>query len=291
MRNIFFMAAMLCGIVLSVSCSKNDSTTSTVQTLSNLTTFNESSIPNSPYIITTYIETDSLIVGYNPIFFTIKDTTSNTFVNNASIVLAPLMTNPTNIENGVAHRHSGPTEQAVFSDSMQAYMGAFIPLHGSTSEYTSAGYKGWRMRMAITVNSEQYDSVKYDFSTKSTKPGTKFFTSVAGNDGQTYYIALVSPQQASQTNGLQSLEIAFYKSLDHNITFQTVSDFTIGNFYPYMPDMGHSSTSNVIPTSIGNGHYTGTVNFTMGGYWTLNFTKIQENNVQIIDSTALEVAF
>ena len=291
MRNIFFMAAMLCGIVLSVSCSKNENTSNPIQPLADLVKISDTAIPNSPYKIASYITTDSVIVGYNPIFFTIKDTAKGTYVNNATVVLAPLMTNPLEVVNGVVHHHSGPTEQPSFSDSAQAYKGAFIPLHASTATYLSAGYKGWRMRIAVTVNGTQYDSVKYDFSTKSTKTGTKFFTSVAGNDGLTYYMALVNPQQAKQTNGLQSLEIAFYKSLDGNMTFQPISDLTIGNFYPYMPDMGHSSPNNVVPASIGKGHYAGTVNFTMGGHWTLNFTKIQENGQQTIDSTALEVAF
>lgn len=286
MRNIFFMAAMLCGLVLSYSCSKNDSSPTKIQPLTTLTKISENNIGNSPYKVATYITTDSIIVGYNPIYFLIKDTTTGDYVNNASIVLAPLMT-----EAGSTHRHSGPTEQPTYSDSAVAYKGALIPLHGSTATYSSLGFTGWRMRMAITINGTQYDSVKYDFSTKSIKTGTKFFTSVAGDDGLTYYFALVNPQQAKQANGTQSLEVAFYQSSDGNITFSPINDFTIGNFYPYMPDMGHSSPNNITPVSVGNGHYIGAVNFTMGGHWTLNFTKIQKSNTQVIDSTALEVAF
>ncbi|WP_447641913.1 MULTISPECIES: FixH family protein [Chitinophagaceae] len=291
MRNIFFMAVMLCGIVLAISCSKNDSTPNVTQPLTNLNKISENTIPNSPYKITSYIETDSIIVGYNPIYFTIKDTTQNIYITNATVALAPLMTDPTTVVNGIVHHHSGPTEQPAFSDSAQAYKGAFIPLHYAQYEYTALGYKGWRMRIVTTINGIQYDTVKYDFATKIVKTGTKFFTSVAGNDGTTYYLGLVSPQQSKQTNGIQTLEMAFYKSLDQNMTFLPVSDLSIDNFYPYMPDMGHSSPNNVIPTSVGKGHYVGAVNFTMGGHWTLNFTKIQENGKQIIDSTALEVAF
>ncbi|PZP52114.1 MAG: hypothetical protein DI598_01485 [Pseudopedobacter saltans] len=286
MRNIFVMAAMLCGIVLSTSCSKSDNSPVNIQPLSNLTKISENKIPNSPYTIATFLTTDSIIVGYNPLYFTIQDTSTRNYVNNANIVLAPLMT-----EAGSTHHHSGPTEQPSYSDSARAYKGAFIPLHGAIATYGSLGFTGWRMRMSITINGAQYDSVKYDFSTKTIKTGTKFVTSVAGNDGLTYYFALINPQQSSQANGIQNLEVAFYNSADGNITFNPINDLVIGNFYPYMPDMGHSSPNNITPTSIGNGHYKGVVNFTMGGHWTLNFTKIQKNNVQVIDSTALEVAF
>ena len=286
MRYTTIMAAMLCTILLFASCSKNDSTPTNKPPLSGLTTISENIIGKSSYKITTYITTDSVIVGYNPVYFSIKDTSTGNYIQNANIVIAPLMT-----AAGSTHRHSGPCEQPAFSDSMQAYKGAFIPLHGATATYNNIGFTGWRMRLAVTINGTQYDSVKYDFSTKSIKTGTKFFTSTAGNDGQTYYLALINPQQSKQANGLQSLEIAFYKSTDGNNTFQPINDFSIQNFYPYMPDMGHSSPNNVTPTLIGNGHYKGTVNFTMGGHWTLNFLKIQQNSRQIIDSTALEVAF
>lgn len=292
MRNIFFMAAMLCGTVLSISCSKSGSTPNNPQPpLTNLNKISENTVPNSPYKVATYIATDSIVVGYNPFYITIKDTTKNSFVSNATVVLAPLMTDPTVIENGVPHHHSGPTEQPTYSDSAKAYKAAFIPLHAASFAYLPQGYKGWRMRIIVNVNGTQYDTVKYDFATKVAKTGTKFFTSVAGNDGSNYYLALVNPQQAKQTNGILPFEVAFYKTLDHSLTFQPVTDLTIDNFYPYMPDMGHSSPNNVTPKSLGNGHYVGAVNFTMGGHWTLNFLKIQQNGKQLIDSTALEVAF
>lgn len=45
---------------------------------------------------------------------------------------------------------------------------------------------------------------------------------------------------------------------------------------PQMPDMGHGSDGNINPEYTENGKYTGTVVFSMTGYWTVDFTFSQD---------------
>lgn len=282
---LFFLSS---SIIFLFSCSKSDNNITTPTETNTLILINSQTINSSPYKVETYINTDSIIVGYNPITLKIKDTTASTYITNATILFDPLMT-----ANAGMHRHSGPVEQPTYSSSNNGFTGAFMPIHGSTMSYDNAGnYTGWTMRYAITINNIVYDTVKYNFATKSIKVNTQFFTSVAGNDGYTYYMALVTPQQASQKIGLQDLEVSIYRGDNHEaLSFTPINNLTITNFYPYMPDMGHSSENNTTPKNTTNGHYKGTVNFTMGGAWTLNFIKIMQNGSSLIDSTRLEIAF
>lgn len=273
-------------VVATFSCTKSDSTTNSSSSTSDLTTINTSVIPNSPYKITTSIPTDTIIVGWNPMYIKIVDTTTNTAVTNATIVMDPLMT-----EAGESHRHSGPTEQPIYTSSSNAFVGGFIPLHGfSYYADTDSGFTGWKMRYSVTINSKTYDTTKFNFVTKTVKTNTKFFTRVAGNDGNTYCLGLVSPQQKDQVTGLQNIEVVFYKSIK-NLQFVPLTDLTIGSFAPTMPDMGHGSSNNVTPTATSLGHYVGKVNFSMGGHWVLSFKNITQNGTTIIDSTGLDVAF
>jgi len=53
------------------------------------------------------------------------------------------------------------------------------------------------------------------------------------------------------------------------MSFPCCNDLTV-EITPEMPSMGHGSPNNVNPVSIGNGHYLGTVNFTMTGAWRIN---------------------
>lgn len=282
-----YIAFLLFLLSLSYSCSKSDTGIGN-PVIDNGKKFSENIIPHSPYKLTVYLPTDSIVVGYNPLQVTITDTITGNKIKDATIVIVPVMT-----ANKGAHIHSGPVEQPVFSDSLDAYIAAFIPIHGSASSYdpVDGSYTGWRLKYVVTVNGNTYDTLQYDIATKTPKTGTQFLTSVAGNDGNTYYLALVHPQPSVQTVGIQDVEIGIFLGQNHSMDFATVTDLGITHFYPYMPDMGHSSPNNTTPVSIGKGHYRGKVNFTMGGTWDLIFTGINQGSSSLIDSTALQVAF
>ena len=57
---------------------------------------------------------------------------------------------------------------------------------------------------------------------------------------------------------------------------------------PEMPTMGHGSPGNVNPTPQGNGHYLGTVNFTMAGPWTV--TVVAKRGQAVLGEAVFEFA-
>ena len=73
------------------------------------------------------------------------------------------------------------------------------------------------------------------------------------------------------------------------INFPADDDVAI-TIYPEMPSMGHSSPNNVDPVSTGNGHYKGTVNFTMTGWWRINLT-LSKNDELMSDELYFDVTF
>ena len=60
---------------------------------------------------------------------------------------------------------------------------------------------------------------------------------------------------------------------------------------PEMPSMGHGSPDNVNPVNTSNGHYLGTVNFTMSGLWYVNMTIKDGNGDVMDDANYFELSF
>ncbi|MBK8881190.1 MAG: FixH family protein [Bacteroidales bacterium] len=59
---------------------------------------------------------------------------------------------------------------------------------------------------------------------------------------------------------------------------------------PEMPSMGHGSPNNVNPSSIGNGHYKGKVNFTMTGEWRVN-VLVKKDGADVSQNLFFTVTF
>ena len=84
---------------------------------------------------------------------------------------------------------------------------------------------------------------------------------------QTEVLLRVVQPPAMATAGKQPFEVlALRKQATGDET--PLDDLTL-QITPEMPSMGHGSPGNVNPTPQGNGHYLGTVNFTMAGPWTV----------------------
>ena len=60
---------------------------------------------------------------------------------------------------------------------------------------------------------------------------------------------------------------------------------------PEMPAMNHGSPNNVNPSSIGDGHYLGVVNFTMTGWWRVNMTIKNGEGSIISDDSYFDITF
>jgi hypothetical protein len=213
-----------------------------------------------------YQQYDSLFVGYNPLYFKLTDTTTDQMIDHASIHIDPTM-------NMGTTTHSCPVDQPVYQDSVRLYQ-AGISFIMSSDATTDMGTNmdmgmGWTLPTAITLNGSTYNDT-LAVSVKDMGTGKQFIRSAEASDGNTYYLVLVHPWQKEQVVGMNDLEVVVYK-MNSMFDFPAADDLSL-SFVPTMPSMGHSSPNNVDPGSIGNGHYSGKVNFTMTGDWQLDFT-------------------
>ena len=86
--------------------------------------------------------------------------------------------------------------------------------------------------------------------------------------------------------GKQPFEVLAFRKQDMS-TETPLDDLTL-QITPEMPTMGHGSPGNVNPTSQGNGHYLGTVNFTMSGPWTV--TVVAKRGQTVLGNVVFEFA-
>lgn len=215
-----------------------------------------------------WADQEQLIVGYNPVYLTIIDGSSE--IKNEAITIHPEMDMHT-------MSHSSPVEQPVFSSAEGKYAGAVV------FSMPSGEMGTWKL--SVSVKGERID---LDVDIANSPANTKFTGTFNGTDGERYTISLVNPLKPKI--GLNDLEILVNKRESMH-SFPAVDDFEI-EFDPQMTSMNHGSPGNVNPVNLGRGHYKGKVNFTMTGDWRLFFTL--KRNGEIIlggDNTYLDIWF
>lgn len=101
-----------------------------------------------------------------------------------------------------------------------------------------------------------------------------------------YPISMVIPNAWKVGNN--PFEITIHK-MESMMSFPAVTDLT-AEIIPEMPSMGHGSPNNVNPVHLSNGHYAGTVNFTMTGDWRIHLT-IKKDGRLISDKSYFDILF
>ena len=87
--------------------------------------------------------------------------------------------------------------------------------------------------------------------------------SLIAPDSTKYLVTMVKMDKPKV--GMNGCEFLIHKR-QSMMMFPPVTDLSL-EMTPDMPSMGHGSPNNVNPTHVSNGHYKGTVNFTMTGEW------------------------
>jgi hypothetical protein len=253
MKKIFLLSLM--SAFLFVSCKKDKD--ETVDPITGGTTaaaqyklIDKDTIDND-LIVELYANTETIEMGYTPLYVKIKDLSGNA-VENAMVSFMPMMDMGT-------MQHSSPLEQPVFNSSSKYYEGMVV--------YTMASSAGsWELD--VMANGE---SASFDINVMMNPTNTKYVGSYNGTDGEKYIVTLVRPFKWSV--GMNDVSFMVHKK-ESMMSFPTVSDFTIA-MDPQMTSMGHGSPNNVSPVSKGNGYYKGKVNYTMTGDWRLNLDLIK----------------
>jgi hypothetical protein len=198
-------------------------------------------------------------VGYNNLIVVLYDSLNLTDkITDAHIHFMPLMT----MGSGeMAMQHASPVENPDEEALNGVFPGAVIFVMPTSAD------GAWQL--SLSVHNHKYDKEgEAEFDITVDNPATSVLTVFTALTADNSKLVLSLMQPADPKVGMNDIEMAIHKKVSM-MDWPPDDTYTI-EIAPEMPSMGHGSPNNVNPTSIGNGHYKGKVNFTMTGEWKVN---------------------
>jgi len=214
-------------------------------------------------------------VGYNKIFFEVKDSISGETVNeNLTFDMVPMM------DMGMM-MHSCPTEPIMFNADLNQYEGAAVFVMPST-----AGT--WTLNVVVSDTAMgSVGSAEFDLEVIQPEEA-KLISFVSDIDpSATYFVSLIQP--TNPKIGENDYEILINRRA--SMMDWPAEPYLTVEIEPEMPAMNHGSPNNVNPSSIGEGHYQGVVNFTMTGWWRVNMTIKNGEGSVINNDSYFDITF
>ena len=257
--------SLLLGGVVFTSCKKEEVTpeeTVTPTTVSKIQL--DSKTTTSNRTVTLFADNAILYTGSNNLYVKVTDA-SGVMVSNAAITYMPMM-------QMTSMSHSSPAENPIYNSGLEMYKGLVV--------FTMASMAGtWTLDVDV-------DGEMVTFDLNVLESDTKMVGVYTGTDAVTYVVSLLRP--VNWTVGMNDVEIMIHKK-ESMMSFPPVDDFDIV-MTPEMISMGHGSPNNVSPVFVSNGHYKGTVNYTMTGDWRLHF-ELSQNSTVIHADAYLDILF
>ncbi len=266
-KSIKFLAIILVmGILVITGCQKDPVVNPPVVSTGKLLVAEASA---GDYDVKMYAN-DSLYMGFNYVYFKIKNTATNTDLTAATLTLKPMMDMGT-------MRHSAPFENPAAGLVDGYYKGAVVFIMPS-----SLGT--WSLDVNV-LESASSTVQTVTLSPKILTPSTpKMISFESKKDSAKIFVSLVEPDTA--VSGVQDYEIAIHTK-QSMMNFPAVTNYTVV-ITPEMPTMGHGSSNNVNPTHSINGHYSGKVNLSMGGLWRIHM-HLEEGADTIANDVTLDI--
>ena len=207
-----------------------------------------------------YSEQPQFTIGYNQLFFRIKDNATEEYITNAQVSWKPMM-------HMTEMSHSCPKTTIVKGDDDSVYFGSLVfQMPGNEDNY-------WEITLDYTIDGQAY-SITERIEVKAPADTKRRVNVFMGSDEKKYVLALVpfAPEMA-----VNDISAVLYK-MENMIDFSLVEDYTIA-IDPRMPSMGnHSSPNNVdLGYDVTSGMYQGQLSLTMSGYWKINLKLLNEN--------------
>ena len=211
--------------------------------------------------------TDSLYSRYTNLFVEVRDSATDAVIEDAEVTIMPMMQMPT-------MQHSAPYENP---SSMSAVDGLFP----CAVVFQMPGEMGWSLSIAVHENvNGGMGEVTFPLMVKNPSPTKTRVVTPLNDPMSRLVISYVQPMDPKV--GINDFEITLH-SRETMMSWPGIENYTV-EIEPEMPSMGHGSPNNVNPTDAGNGHYNGSVNFTMTGLWRINLNIMDGSTV--VDSTA-----
>ncbi len=231
---------------------------------------------DNTYKIEVYVKEDPF-VGYNKIYLSIYDSVSNEVASDWTTSISTLMTMITDMGT---MKHTCPLEQPVYNSEMKAFEGSAMFVMPTTDMGT------WQFTVKYQ-NGNMEGELSFSIVVKEKE--NKAMVSFVSEADQTtkYFVALIQPELPDV--GINDFEIGIYTK-ESMMSFPAVDDYTVV-IEPEMPSMSHGSPDNVNPVSVGNGHYKGSVNFTMTGFWRIHMTITNTQDQVIVQDAYFDIEF
>lgn len=212
---------------------------------------------------------EALFVGYNSIYIALFDSATNEQITHGEIEMTPMMDMMT-MSHSAPHTSPGTT----MDEATKAFKGSVVFIMPSGMHGT------WSLDLHVHNHANHTDaeiSVPVQVVAKSEAKVKSF---VRESDSASFFVALLEPR--SPEVGLNTITYGVYQRKSM-MDFPAVDGLTI-EIDPQMLSMGHGSPNNENPTFKAEGMYSGKVNFTMTGKWTI-FTALKDEHQKLMGDT------
>lgn len=239
----------LLAIALLFSCSSDDDNNLPINETEDLTLVKN--FENNQHTISVYTENGMFQLGYNKIYFQIKE--GDTYIDNAQVSWKPIM-------HMMHMSHSCPYSVISRTPNTETLYEGYIvfQMPGNDMEH-------WELTFEYTVNGEEFSVTETIQVPPSTKKRVNVFM---GSDDVRYIVALVEPSDPKVA--INDMIAGIFR-MENMMHFPVVNDYTL-KIDPRMPSMGnHSSPNNQhLIQSNSDKMYHGKLSLTMTGYWKIN---------------------
>ncbi|CAM3546748.1 hypothetical protein [Flavobacterium chungbukense] len=227
--------------------------------------------------------------GYNELHLKVVNTQTNQNISTSEVTFLPITT------NADGSKSSCPHEYKVAYDATNKYYTGYSVFTGESTTTAS-----WKLYVSFIADNQKYEINKDVIVQKQSNKNLNM-TAFTGNDGEQYFIALVSPQKPTVSENKLVAGIYKYNKPTTaagifpdptQFSYSEVTGFTL-KLDPRMPEpsMGnHSSPNNKDLVQENDGLYHGIVNYTMTGNWTLNLIMMNQNGL-ILKGTVVSTDF
>lgn len=258
--NLKYIYSILFVALFLTSCSNDDNDEpSTVNEVEGLVKIQD--ITNDTHTVELFNTSGLFKTGYNAISIRLKDNTTDSYVENASLSWMPMMQMP-------SMQHSCPKSTITKTQGKNTVFEGFI-----IYQMTNIDGTGWTLNLEYTIDGVSYmasDSIIVN------QNDNQNVTSFMASDDTRYVISLIEPNDP--IIGVNDLMVGVYK-METMMAFPEVTNYTV-TLDPRMPGMGnHSSPNNTdLNYNMADQMYHGDLSLTMSGYWVLNLKLINDQN-------------
>lgn len=246
-------------IALFFSCSTDNDDDAIVNETEDLELIQ--TIINDNQTIELYNEKGMFETGYNLVSLRIKDNTTDSYIEDATLSWMPIMQMPT-------MEHSSPKStisKALGKDTV--YEGFII------YQMTNTDASGWSLTLNYTIDGTDYSVTETISVFQYENQNTSTFM---GSDGTNYILALIEPKDPSIA--VNEMKVGLFE-MENMMTFPVIEDYTI-SLDPRMPGMGNHTSPNNTDLTYNNADnfYYADLSLTMTGYWKLNLKLMNAND-------------